>query len=92
MFFKVVGIVAAMLTTCSFVPQAAMTIRTKDTAGISLVMYLMFTGGVLLWLVYGIYLKDLALMLSNGVTLVLASIILSCKIRNIAKDKRQAGA
>jgi MtN3 and saliva related transmembrane protein len=32
------GFVAAVLTTTSFIPQAVMTIRTRDTRGISLGM------------------------------------------------------
>lgn len=43
------GYVAAVLTTSSFFPQALKTLRTRDTSGISLGMYLMFTSGVVVW-------------------------------------------
>ncbi|MEL6172372.1 MAG: SemiSWEET family transporter, partial [Pseudomonadota bacterium] len=49
-----IGIIAAILTTASFVPQAIMVVRTRDTAGISLVMYVMFTIGVAGWTSYGL--------------------------------------
>jgi MtN3 and saliva related transmembrane protein len=49
-------------------------------ADLSLRMYLLFTLGVLLWLVYGIRIGSLAVTLANGVTLVLAASILIMKI------------
>lgn len=76
-----VGFVAAFLTTFSFVPQAVMTIRTRNTSGISRGMYLMFTAGVALWLVYGIYLESWPMIFANTVTLMLASTVLVMKLR-----------
>ena len=78
-----IGIVAAFLTTLSFVPQAALVIRTRQTQGISLTMYAMFTAGVAAWLVYGIILGALPIILANVVTLALASMILTIKIRSV---------
>lgn len=75
------GYLAAFLTTFSFLPQAIKTIKEKDTKSISLVMYLMFTFGVLSWLLYGIFTKDLPLLLANLVTFILAVIILSLKLK-----------
>ena len=42
---ELIGYVAAFLTTCSFVPQAWHTFRTRDVGGISLGMYSVFTAG-----------------------------------------------
>ena len=75
------GYIAAFLTTFSFLPQAIKTIKEKDTKSISLVMYLMFTVGVFCWLLYGIFTKDLPLLLANLVTFILAVIILSLKLK-----------
>ena len=80
-FFNIVGYIAAIFTTISFVPQAIHTIRTKNTKGISLPMYVLFTIGVFLWLVYGIYFKMMPVIIANAITLVLASIILTFKIK-----------
>jgi MtN3 and saliva related transmembrane protein len=74
------GYLAATLTTASFLPQAIMTIKTKDASSLSLGMYGMFTLGVLCWLIYGIHLRDFAIIASNAVTLLLASCILYFKI------------
>ena len=38
----IIGIIAAILTTSSFIPQALKTIRTRDTKALSLKMYVMF--------------------------------------------------
>lgn len=75
------GYTAAALTTCSFVPQAVLTLRTRDTRGISLGMYSAFTLGVALWLVYGLMLGEWPIIVANTVTLGLAATILVTKIR-----------
>jgi MtN3 and saliva related transmembrane protein len=75
------GFAAAFLTSVSFVPQAVMTIRTRNTSGISRAMYSMFTVGVALWLVYGIALKSWPMIVANTLTLGLAATILGLKLR-----------
>ena len=75
------GFAAAVLTTASFIPQAVMTIRSRDTRGISRGMYIIFVIGVALWLAYGIYIDSLPMILANIVTLGLAGTILALKLR-----------
>ena len=77
-----IGYAAAILTTISFLPQAIMTIKTRDTEALSLGMYVSFTLGVLLWLVYGFCIENKVIIYANSITLILASIILSVKIYN----------
>lgn len=77
-----IGYVAATLTTLSFVPQAVKTIRSRDTRGISLWMYSLFTVGVAFWLAYGIVLESWPMILSNVVTFILAATILVLKLRH----------
>ena len=76
-----IGFAAAFLTSVSFVPQAIMTIRTRNTSGISRGMYAMFTVGVALWLVYGVALGSWPMIIANVVTLLLAATILALKLR-----------
>jgi len=76
------GLVAAFFTTTSFLPQAIQTIRTKDTSAISLSMYIMFTFGTLMWFAFGLASGNLPVSLANGITLILASIILFFKIKH----------
>jgi MtN3 and saliva related transmembrane protein len=81
-WITIIGIIAAACTTGSFVPQVIKTIMTRDTKGISLLMYSFFSLGVLLWLVYGIVKLDFPIIVANAVTISLASIVLILKIKN----------
>jgi MtN3 and saliva related transmembrane protein len=76
-----IGALAALLTTCSFIPQALKTFRTRDVSGISLSMYSAFTAGVTLWLIYGILLNAWPIIIANAITLSLALSIVWMKLR-----------
>jgi MtN3 and saliva related transmembrane protein len=75
------GFAGALLTTASFIPQAVMTLRSRDTRGISRGMYIIFTIGVAFWLAYGIAIDSMPMILANTVTLALAGSILALKLR-----------
>lgn len=79
------GYVAAILTTSSFFPQAIQTLRTRDTSGISLGMYVMFTSGVVIWALFGLVSGDGPVLVSNLVTAVPAGLILHRKILNLER-------
>jgi len=81
LLIDMIGYVAACLTTASFVPQAWHTFRTKDVSGISLAMYSAFTVGVGLWLLYGVLVRAWPIVIANVITLTLALIILTMKLR-----------
>ena len=85
---NLLGYTAAFLTTASFLPQVIQTMRTRDTRSISLTMYLMFVTGIAAWLVYGIRLNEMPIMIANALTLLLSSIILLMKIRDVLREKR----
>jgi len=76
-----VGSIAAFLTTIAFVPQVVKIWRTRSAADISLPMYVVFTLGVVFWLVYGILLGALPIIIANCVTLTLALTIVVMKLR-----------
>ena len=79
---SIIGNIAALLTTSSFLPQAIKTIKTKDTASLSFPMYLLFVIGVGLWLVYGIFNNQMPIILANLATLILAGVILIFMVKN----------
>lgn len=85
---ELIGVLAAILTTASFVPQAYHVIRTGDTAAISLTMYVLFSGGIALWGLYGLLIASRPIIAANAVTLVLALTILGQKIRHVAAARR----
>jgi len=78
---ELIGYLAAILTTCSFVPQAWLTFRTRDVRGISLGMYTVFACGVALWLAYGLLLNAWPIVVANAITLTLALAIIAMKLR-----------
>ena len=77
-----IGYVAAILTTISFVPQVWQIWRTQITKGISLRMYVLFTCGVSLWLIYGILLASWPMIIANTITVILAGGVLFMKLRH----------
>lgn len=74
------GYAAAVLTTTAFIPQVVQTLRTRDTRAISLGMYLLFSLGVALWALYGVLLTAWPIILANGMTLLLALVVLGYKL------------
>ena len=79
------GLFAAFLTTFAFAPQSIKTIRTRNTEGISVVMYIMFLTGVISWIAYGIMRSDFAVLIANIVTLFLAAPVLVITLINRRK-------
>ena len=79
--------VAAVFTTGAFFPQAIKTIRSGETAGLSLAMYLMLVAGVALWLAYGLLIGSLPMILANAIVLVPQAMILGLML-----GRRRAGA
>ena len=75
------GLVAAICTTTSFLPQAIRIIRTRHTKDLSLWMYLILTIGSFLWFTYGILLNDIPLIAANGITFLLTATILVLKLK-----------
>ncbi|MEL6537691.1 MAG: SemiSWEET transporter [Bacteroidota bacterium] len=76
-----IGMVAAFLTTLSFLPQVIKTWRSRSAHDLSLGMFSMLVIGVALWLVYGIWLANWPIILANGVTLLFSGTILYFKLR-----------
>ena len=77
---EMIGYPAAILTTVAFVPQAWKSWRTRDLSGVSLPMYALFTLGVALWLAYGLLIASTPIVIGNGITLMLASVVLWLKL------------
>lgn len=83
-----IGIIAAVLTTGAFLPQAIRTIKTRETESLSLTMYLLMSVGNLLWLVYGILSDSIPVILANAITVCFVVIILIFKIIDMVNEKK----
>src|SRR3990167_8723611 len=49
----VIGLIAATITTLSFIPQLIKTWKLKETKDISLLMFVTLGVGIILWIIYG---------------------------------------
>ncbi|HZF76242.1 MAG TPA: SemiSWEET transporter [Acetobacteraceae bacterium] len=78
---ELLGMMAGLLTTTAFVPQAVKSWRTGSARDFSLPMLAMFCAGLAMWLGYGLIIASPGLVLANGITLPLAAFILSVKLR-----------
>jgi MtN3 and saliva related transmembrane protein len=77
---SIVGTLATVCSTTSFVPQAWKVVRTRDTSSISKRMYLITVAGFSLWLAYGLLLGQWPLIVTNGICLALSAFILLMKV------------
>ena len=78
---SLVALVAGTLTTIAFVPQVVRAWRTQSVADLSLGMLLTFSTGVALWVYYGILVREPPMILTNGITLFLALMLVGMKLR-----------
>jgi MtN3 and saliva related transmembrane protein len=78
---ELIGIIAGLLTTVAFLPQAVKIWRSKSAKDVSLAMFVCFCAGIVLWVIYGFMLGAFPVILANVVTLCIAATILVFKIR-----------
>ena len=84
---EIIGYIAAVLTTASFLPQAIKTLKTRDTQSLSLSMYSIFCTGVLMWLLYGIAIANWPIVVANAVTILLAGTIWGIKLQAVLRTR-----
>lgn len=78
---ELVGLMAALLTAGSFVPQVIKIIRTRDTSGVSQRTYLISTAASALWVTYGTAISSVSIILCNATIGILAIVIVILKRR-----------
>ncbi len=78
---QLLGLAAGMLTTIAFLPQVIKTWKSRSAKDLSLGMFSLFCAGVVLWLTYGILVRDIPVIAANFMTLMLASTLLFFKLR-----------
>jgi len=77
----IIGMFAAILTTSAFLPQVIKAHRSKHTKDLSLEMFVVFSIGLILWIVYGVILWSLPIILANSITLLLCAYLIILKIK-----------
>ena len=87
---ELLGLIAGTLTPLAFLPQVLKTWKSRSAKDISLGMFLLFSAGVALWLVYGIQLGAVPIIAANAVTLLLSLAILGMKFWFGRREARSA--
>lgn len=81
------GMVAGTMSAIVFLPQVIKTYRSKSAKDISLLTFSFATISVILWLAYGIILKNVPVIYTNSSVLLLSLIMLYFKLKYDKKDK-----
>ena len=68
MFWQLIGVVAACLTSFAYIPQVLKMSITKSAKDVSLITLLQLSLGSGFWIAYGIHRQDYIIILANVVT------------------------
>jgi MtN3 and saliva related transmembrane protein len=78
---ELIGVLAGVLTTSAFIPQAVQTWRTRSARDVNLGLLVLLVAGNLLWFTYGALVGSWGLIVANLVTVPLCALILAVKLR-----------
>ncbi len=76
MNIEIIGYLAALLTTSSFLPQVIKVWKTKSVSGVSFTMYFVMLTGVVFWGIYGVFIHSNSIIIANSITALLQVTIL----------------
>jgi MtN3 and saliva related transmembrane protein len=82
-----VGTIAGVCSTSSFIPQVIKVWRDKDTEAISKKMYVVTVTAFSLWIVYGLMIGSMPIIVFNIASLALSGTILAIKLRNLRRAR-----
>lgn len=83
---NIIGYTASICMILGYMPQAIVTIRTRDTDGIALPTFCMLGLGSIFFVVQGLMLSNWPLVITNVITTICSVIIFGIKIHN---DRRK---
>ncbi|MEO7444838.1 MAG: SemiSWEET transporter [Ferruginibacter sp.] len=78
---QVLGLAAGTITSITFLPQVIRIWKTKSAKDLSISMLLLLLLGVSMWLAYGIIVKDIAIIYTNSMVLIMGLIMLYFRYR-----------
>ena len=84
-----IGLVAGAITSAAGIPQVVRTYRTRHARDLSIWQPVLLVIGMLLWLIYGIFLRDLPLILANAFSILCYALLIFMKIYFKEDDNRQ---
>ena len=83
--WTVLGLLAGLVTSAGFVPQIVKGVRTKHMGDVSLWMPIVLAAGMGMWLVYGIHMRDVAIIVANVIAVAFNLIIILLKLKYSGK-------
>jgi MtN3 and saliva related transmembrane protein len=78
---QILGITAGVITSVSSLPQLVKIVKEKEAKDISLKMLLILVGGVILWIIYGILKKDVPIILTNCLSLLINTVLVFLRLK-----------
>src|SRR5918998_388074 len=87
----ILGTIAGLLSTFSFVPQVIKAWREGHTEAISKRMYMVTVSAFTLWTIYGFVIGSMPIIIFNILSLVLSATILILKLRSQAASNAASG-
>lgn len=83
-----IGLVAGAITSAAAIPQVVRTYRTRHARDLSIWQPVLLVIGMLLWLIYGICLRDPPLILANAFSILCYALLIFMKIYFKEDDNR----
>ena len=81
-YVDILGYIAGILVVISLIPQVIKSLKTKSTKDISLLRYIIYITGLILWIIYAILIKNGPVAIMNFIGLLLAVSILFLKVKH----------
>ena len=78
---EILGLLAGTITSITFLPQVIKVWQTKSAKDLSMMMLLLLMLGVILWLIYGLILMNVAIIYTNSMVLAMSLILLFFKLK-----------
>ncbi len=85
-FVDILGYSAGAITSLTFLPQVIKTWKEKSAKDISMGMFLIAATNEVMWIVYGVLLKNWVIISTNAVVLCMSLIMIFFKLKYSAKQ------
>mgnify|MGYP001094529729 CR=1 FL=1 len=85
-YVNIIGILAGVCTTVAVLPQIYKAIKTNNADDISPVFFSILVCGVALWTIYGVLKDDYPIIITNGISVILNSIMLFIYFKSEKKN------
>lgn len=88
LWLAIFGWAASISMVLGYLPQAIVTMRTRDTDGIAMPTFTMMGLGSLFFVIQGVMTENWPLVVTNVITLICSLIIVTIKFVNDSKKKK----